>query len=844
MTVQTGTAGGDTMGAGELTLVSTDTNGAQYGESSFRPAFSSDGSALAFTQLRITGWDWYYFSQIKNLTTGEVVAAHPAPPGATIVGEVYGAVLSPDFTKIVSWGSASGMSPDGGNGRYDVFVTDLTTGTVVVASKNALGQSANQASNNAVMLPDGRVAFETWADNLVAGDTNNETDIFIKDLATGEVICVSTASDGSLRSGRSETPVFSADGAVVVFSSGARLVAEDTNNTFDIYVKNLATGQTTLVSTGLDGAASGVVQSNRPAISADGTKVLFRSDASNLVDGDTNGRADLFLKDLVTGTVTRVNVAADGAQEDGWSGDTFALSPDGTKIAWSSNSTNLAPGVLGAGNGDLFLKDLLTGEVVRVSAKPSGEGGDGYSFDPVFSPDGEWLAFSSYADDLTPDDNNGGMYVFADVFLYRVRPVAHSFDGGAGDDVISGGRGADRLKGGLGADQLTGGGGDDTYIVDNLGDLVIELAGGGVDLVHSTISWTLGDHLENLTLAGALALEGVGNGLGNAITGNDFANRLVGLGGDDALLGAGRNDVLEGGDGDDRLDGGLHNDVLNGDAGDDLLLGGAGADTLDGGQGADDMRGGAGADLYRVDDLADTVTETDAGPLGGVDHVRASVGFTLGQNIENLTLEGLGDIDGTGNALRNVIVGNAGANAISGGGERDILSGGEGDDRLAGDDGVDLLSGDEGDDHLLGGEGIDTLNGGAGDDLLEGGPGADRLTGGGGADRFLFSAQDVGPTVQRDQILDLDFGEGDLIDLAAIDANAGLAGDQAFVWAARFSRSAGQATLTHANGVTTLLLDVDGDGLADFRIAITGDHAATRGNLYEGLGDADGGWVM
>ncbi|MBP7704470.1 MAG: calcium-binding protein [Caulobacter sp.] len=421
-------------------------------------------------------------------------------------------------------------------------------------------------------------------------------------------------------------------------------------------------------------------------------------------------------------------------------------------------------------------------------------------------------------------------------------------DGGDGADLLLGGLADDYLRGGDGADTLRGGTGNDTYVVENIGDITDETGGDGIDLVWSRISWTLGAGLENLTLGSAGGdIDGTGNGVANIITGNAGDNGLSGLAGDDTLLGEGGHDTLDGGDGLDSLNGGNGNDILLGGADADDLVGGAGNDVLNGGTGDDDMVGGLGNDLYIVDSAFDTVTEAAA---GGTDTIEASVSFFgIGSHVENLTLTGSGDINGVGNALRNTLTGNSGANTLSGGGEVDTLSGGGGNDVLNGDTGNDVLNGEGDNDLLYGGAGTDTLNGGSGSDTLEGGVGADKLTGGAGSDTFRFTDLDLsGGAVERDQIFDLDFADGDVIDLSSIDADTSTGGNDAFVWATgnKFSGTAGELVLKYvaSTNVTTLELDVDGDGRADFRIAITGDHSNTTGNLYEGGIDSNGGWVL
>lgn len=274
-----------------------------------------------------------------------------------------------------------------------------------------------------------------------------------------------------------------------------------------------------------------------------------------------------------------------------------------------------------------------------------------------------------------------------------------SLFGDAGNDTLFGGLGNDRLNGGSGADVLHGEQGDDTYIVDQRGDVVIEAANQGNDTVYTGVDYTLTAQVENLHLTGAARL-GTGNNLDNGLYGTNFADTLHGLDG---------QDVLKGWDGDDRL---------YGDAGNDSLYGGNGNDWLDGGRGADTLQGDGGNDTYVVDNTGDRITESQAGAAGGVDLVMASIDYTLGANLENLTLTGSAGV-AIGNALANVLRGNAVANTLNGGG------------------------------------GNDTLVGGAGDDLL---------IGGGGADRFVFATGSG-----KDVILD--FGSGDTIDVAGYTLN-------------------------------------------------------------------------
>lgn len=331
---------------------------------------------------------------------------------------------------------------------------------------------------------------------------------------------------------------------------------------------------------------------------------------------------------------------------------------------------------------------------------------------------------------------------------------------------LTGNDAANSLNGGAGADIMAGAGGADVYTVDNAGDVVTESANQGIDRINSSVSWSLGAHVENLTLTGSAAINGTGNELDNAIIGNSGANTLTG---------------------------------------------GAGHDTLNGGAGADTMIGGAGHDTYVVDNAGDVVTEATA---EGTDLVQSGIAWTLGANVENLTLTGSAAIAGTGNELDNTIIGNSGANTLTGGAGHDTLDGGAGADTLVGGTGSDtyvvnvstdvvtesanegidtvraavtwtlganleslvllgsnnssgtgnaldnMLTGNAGNNTLAGGEGHDTYRGGLGTDTLSDtsttshdiyvwgrGDGADTLTDAGGNDRL-----DILAGVSADQL--------------------------------------------------------------------------------------------
>ena len=330
-----------------------------------------------------------------------------------------GSQVSADGRYVVFTSTSSNLVAGDANGQQDVFVKDTLTGTVTLVSTDSTGVQGNNSSNTPSISADGtHVAFQSTASNLVAGDTNNQQDIFVKDLATGTTTRVSTDSTGVQVNGISSIASISADGTRVAFQSNAStLVAGDTNSTTDVFVKDLGTGTTTRVSTDSAGAQSAGTSINA-SISGDGTRVAFQSNASNLVTGDTNGSTDVFVKDLGTGTTTRVSTDSTGAQSTGGNSLAPSISADGTRVAFSSTASNLVAGDTN-GQQDVFVKDLGTGTITRVSTDSAGAEGDGTSANSSISGDGTRVAFQSNANNLVADDTNGSTDVFeADVACY------------------------------------------------------------------------------------------------------------------------------------------------------------------------------------------------------------------------------------------------------------------------------------------------------------------------------------------------------------------------------------------------------------------------------------------
>ena len=421
--------------------------------------------------------------------------------------------------------------------------------------------------------------------------------------------------------------------------------------------------------------------------------------------------------------------------------------------------------------------------------------------------------------------------------------------GNALANTIVGNTAANIIDGGTGIDTLTGGLGNDTYIVDTTTDVINELLNQGIDTIQSTATFSLANfaYIENITLTGAAVINATGNALDNVITGNSAANVLTGGAGNDTYVVAATNDTIAEllNEGVDIVQssvtfslaaiahlenltltgaaiingtGNALDNILIGNSAANVLTGNDGNDTLDGLGGIDNMSGGLGNDIYVVDLATDVVTETLS---AGIDTIQSSVTLaSLAANVENLILTGSGAINGVGNALDNLLTGNTGANSISGGDGNDTIDGGTGIDTMAGGAGNDVYFVNVATDVVTEvlNEGTDTINsavtfsldlltnvenltltgttaingtgnslnntltGGNGNNILTGGTGMDVLTGGLGADTFdfnLITESLVG--AGRDIIADFNRVQLDKIDLSTIDADSVLANDQAFL---------------------------------------------------------------
>ena len=297
------------------------------------------------------------------------------------------------------------------NGFADVFVRDRDSSTTRLVSMSRDGGPANGNSRPGGMGIDGRlVVFDSEASNIVSRDSNGAYDVFIRNVSTGTQSRLSVSSSGGQANGPSFRPSISAQGGIVAFDSYAtNLVPSDTNGGFDVFVRNRTANTTRRISIGPGGVqANG--ESTGASVSADGRYVAYESGASNLVADDLNGQVDVFLRDLGTATTELVSIGLGGEPANGLS-TTADVSGDGRYVVFTSVATNLVPDDTN-GEADVFIRDRATGTTSRLSVDSAGRQGNGQSFYGSVSDDGRRVSFDSFADNLVTGDTNGRPDVF------------------------------------------------------------------------------------------------------------------------------------------------------------------------------------------------------------------------------------------------------------------------------------------------------------------------------------------------------------------------------------------------------------------------------------------------
>lgn len=542
----------------------------------------------------------------------------------------------PNGTFVLSWDSLSGI-------QAQVFLGNGTPlSPVLQVSPVGAGSTSD---SDVVALAGGGFAI-SWEDERTSGGDTSRLGIHVRTYdASGNPIGDTLVNVAT--SGNQQDPAITAlpDGGFVVTWSdhgtpGSWAPRQIKGRTFD--ANGNPTGGEFLIGSPADGSSS--VESSVTTLENGNFAVAWWQNGLN--------RIQIFDP---SGTAVGPQIAVPsnyGGSNPVVGPELIALADGGFAISWIANAGSQSDG---SGTGIYVQAFDAAGQPAMaptlVNAQTNGD-----QLLPALAalPDGGFMVSWTDLNGAGADDDQ----VMARIFAPQAEGMV--VNGTAASDMLAGGSGNDMIDGGAGTDTMIGGAGDDIYVVDSAGDIVTENAGEGTDMVRSSVSHTLRDNVENLVLTGANNSVATGNGLANTLTGNSGFNRLYGLGGDD------------------------------------ILLGNEGGDTLDGGAGSDAMTGGTGDDSYYVDSIGDTVTEL---ANEGNDTVNSTIGYTLGANLENLTLLGSGNIDATGNDLANRLTGNGGNN---------WLQGGAGADRLVGYGGGDILDG---------GAGIDTMYGGTGSDI-------------------------------------------------------------------------------------------------------------------------------
>jgi Tol biopolymer transport system component len=411
--------------------VSTATSGAQGDAESMHPVISADARFVAWQSFASTlvpgDTNGVTDVFVRDRASGETTRVSVDSNGVQGNGGSYYPAISADGRFVAFQSDASNLVPGDTNGLTDIFVRDRQSGTTERVSVATSGAQGDSACGHASISADGKwVAYYSYSSNLVPGDTNSSADVFLRDRLNGITTRVSVSSAGVQGNGFSTEPTLSPDGRFVVFSSIATTLTPNENDSFeDIFIRDLVLGVTTKVSVPANGSIGGGT-SSLPCLSADGRFVAFESDSSVLVPGDTNGYSDIFVRDRELGVTTRVSVGAFGQEADGdlhWP----AISTDGRYVAFFGWATDLVPNDVN-GEWDVFIHDRQSNMTSLASVDSSGLQGDANSGGGSFSSDARFLAFSSWAGNLVTGDTNAK----SDIFVRDFEPAGFTSSCDAG----------------------------------------------------------------------------------------------------------------------------------------------------------------------------------------------------------------------------------------------------------------------------------------------------------------------------------------------------------------------------------------------------------------------------
>ncbi|MEI7474843.1 MAG: calcium-binding protein [bacterium] len=626
----------------------------------------------------------------------------------------------------------SGANTLTGGGGTDTLIGGLGNDTYIYDSVNiTITETANQISSGGVdtVMASLDYTLGTYLENLTLTGTTalvgagNVLNNIITGNGQANTLSGGGGTDTLVGGLGNDTYIYDASTITIVESSGegTDVVNASISYTLAANVENLVLTGTNSIS-GTGNILNNVVTGN------DGANTLAGGGGTDTLIGGLGD--DTYIYDNANLTITETSTAGSGT-------DLVLASLDYTLAANVENLTLTGTTALvGVGNS---LNNVITGNALDNTLTAGG------GTDTLIGGLGNDTYIYDSADITITESTNAGTDVVNASLSYTLAANVENLvltgttglvgAGNALNNIITGNSGANTLSGGGGTDTLIGGLGNDTYIYDSANITITESASGGTDTVSSTLSYTLGTNLENLTLTGTSAINGTGNSLDNIITGNSGANTLTGGGGSDTLIGGLGNDTYiydastititeSAGEGTDTvlasLDYTLAANVDNltlsgtalvgkGNAIDNIITGNALDNTLSGGGGTDTLIGGLGNDTYFYDSADITIIESTN---GGTDTVSASITYSLDANIENLILSGTSAINGTGNELGNNITGNSGANVLEGGAGNDTLDGGGGNDTYSFSigDGVDVIAAGSGTDKIAFDSAVDKDN--------------------------------------------------------------------------------------------------------------------------------------
>jgi hypothetical protein len=401
---------------GDITLVSTSDNGVKGNRESREPQISDDGSVVVFRSKARTldpaDTDGTFDIYAKTVSTGDIALASVTSSGTKSNGTSEQATVSGSGSMVAFQTKASNLDANDTDTNFDIYVKNLTTGALTLVSQTKAGTKSNGVSDEPDISADGTVvSFRSTATNLDPADTDTVPDVYEKNLVTGDLSLVSVNGAGTKGNAHSGRPSLSTDGSLVAFRSQSNdLLAADTDGAFDIYLKNMSTGALRLVSSNASGVG-GNGASTTPMISADGTRVAFRSSATDLLAADPDSIYDIYVKDMTSGAVILASTTSTGTKSNGGSVNP-SLSADGSAVAFGTFATNFDARDTDTFQ-DAYVKFLGSGALVLASTSATGTKGNANTLFPWISGNGSTAVFRSDASNLVSadTDHTGDVYL-------------------------------------------------------------------------------------------------------------------------------------------------------------------------------------------------------------------------------------------------------------------------------------------------------------------------------------------------------------------------------------------------------------------------------------------------